>query len=264
MNFSFFDAHSHIHDMRFDADRGDVLARMRAKNIGTITVGTDLATSRQAVRVAESDPSVFASVGLHPTDNVTEDFIVREYRQLLGHPRAVSVGECGLDYVVGGEKDDKEKSRQKRVFEAHIEMATEMNKPIMVHCRGAHPDMLSILESKKREYGDRLRGNIHFFSESKDIAKRYFEIGFSISFTGVVTFARDYDEALAYAPRELLLSETDCPYVAPVPHRGKRNEPSFVDLIVHKMAEVRREDPAVLASALVANAVRLFSLAGQK
>lgn len=260
MAFSFFDAHSHIHDPRFDADRGEVLARMKEKNIGTITVGTDLATSRSAIATAEGVPFVFASVGLHPTDNAGESFNIAEYQSLVQSPRVVAVGECGLDYVVGGEKDEQEKSRQKSVFEAQLELAVSAGLPLMVHCRGAHPDMLSILESKKREYGERLFGNIHFFSESKDTAKRYFDIGFSISFTGVITFTHDYDEALAYAPRDLLLSETDCPYVAPVPYRGKRNEPSFVDLVVYQMAQVRREDPAVLAPALVANAVRIFSL----
>lgn len=118
--------------------------------------------------------------------------------------------------------------------------------------------MLDLLASKKREYGDKLRGNIHFFSEGPEAAKKYFDLDFTISFTGVITFAREYDETIRYAPLDLILSETDCPYVAPVPYRGKRNEPAYVVEVVKKISDIREEEFETVREQLVKNAFRVF------
>ena len=131
----------------------------------------------------------------------------------------------------------------------------------MLHCRNAHEEILQILESKKKEYGEKLWGNSHFFSAGKDIAKRYLDIGFSISFTGVITFVSAYDEALRFAPLDMIMSETDAPFVAPVPYRGKRNEPIYVEEVVKRIAEVRKEEFEIVKKTLVSNAFRVFRIA---
>ncbi len=260
MKPKYFDIHSHINDERFNDDREEVIARMKAENLWTIVVGTDLESSCAAVALSQKYDNVYASVGLHPTDNTTENLNVDAYKKLAELPKTVAIGECGLDYEVGGEKTDEQKARQKKLFEAQIDLAVELDLPVMVHCRGAHDDALSILTSKKAEHGERLRGNIHFFSEGKDVAQKYFDLNFTISFTGVVTFTHDYDEAVKYAPKDMIMSETDCPYVAPVPHRGKRNEPLYVKEVVARLAEIRGEKEEDLAPVLVENASRVFGI----
>ncbi|MBI2120264.1 MAG: TatD family hydrolase [Parcubacteria group bacterium] len=158
--------------------------------------------------------------------------------------------------------------RQSAVFESQLELAVSLDKPLMIHCRNAHADMLDILASKKKEHGEKLRGNIHFFSEGSETAKKYFDLDFTISFTGVITFARDYDETVRYAPLDLILSETDCPYVAPVPYRGKRNEPAYVIEVVKKIAAIRSscrsEDFETVREQLVKNAFRVFGIRNEK
>ena len=172
----------------------------------------------------------------------------------------MEIGECGLDYLRIKGDQDQDKKRQRDIFEAQLELAVEANKPLMIHCRDAHEHMLDILKSKKRDHGEKLRGNIHFFTGSSDIAKRYFDLQFTVSFTGVITFAHEYDEVVRYAPDTMILSETDCPFVAPVPYRGKRCEPVFVREVVHRIAAIRDTDPEIMAETLVKNTFRLFKI----
>ncbi len=256
----FFDIHSHVSFPEFDRDRAEVLARMRKAGVWAITVGVDLKSSKEAVALAEKHDGIFATVGLHPADNRREVLAVEEYRTLLAHPKVVAVGECGLDYLRVSGDVAEDKKRQKEIFEAQIALAVEMKKPLMIHCRDAHEDMLAILTSKKKEHGEDLRGNIHFFTGSIGVARRYFALGFTISFTGVITFTHDYDEAIRYAPADMILSETDCPFVAPVPFRGKRCEPIYVREVVETLARIRGEDIETMASQLVANAAVCFPL----
>lgn len=258
-NIQYFDAHSHINDPRFDADIGQVLSRMKEAGIWSLVVGTEKKLSERAVKLAKENDELFACVGLHPTDDREEKFDEAFYRALASDPKTLAIGECGLDYFRLNEEDRaKEQVRQSTIFESQLELATSLNKPLMIHCRNAHPDMLDILVSKKREYGEKLRGNIHFFSEGPETAKKYFDLDFTISFTGVITFTHDYDEAVRYAPLDLILSETDCPYVAPVPYRGKRNEPLYVVEVVKKIAEIRGDDFEIVREQLVENALRVF------
>lgn len=255
----YFDAHSHINDSRFDADLDDVLARMKEFGVASLVVGTEKRLSSHAVELAHANENLFACVGLHPTDVRDEKFDEAFYRTLGSDSRTLAIGECGLDYFRLNEEERKaEVQRQSVVFENQIELAASLDKPLMIHCRNAHSDMLDILFSKKKEYGDKLRGNIHFFSEGPETAKKYFDLDFTISFTGVITFARDYDETVRYAPLGLILSETDCPYVAPIPYRGKRNEPTYVTEVVKKIAEIRGEDFENVREQLVKNALRVF------
>lgn len=250
----YFDFHSHIHFPKFAEDIDEALSRMRELGVWTTVVGTDFEASKKALEFARAHEGVFATVGLHPADNTKESFSESAYTELVADPKVVMVGECGLDYF--HEKDAGEQKRQRDEFEKQIDFAVAHGKPLMLHIRDAHEDGLDILASKKREYGERLWGNAHFFTEGPDIAKRYYDLGFTTSFPGVITFTRDYDETVRYAPVDMIHAETDSPYAAPVPHRGARNEPAFVVEVVKKMAELRGEDLETLKKQLVANALR--------
>lgn len=264
MTFDYFDIHSHIHDKEFDGDRVEVLARMRAAKTGTITVGTHLESSKKAVALAEREPDVWATVGIHPTDTrVTA--LPHELEALARHPRVVAIGECGLDYFRGG-TETTEKARQRELFEAQIELALKLDKPLMIHGRpskgsmDAYYDILDILYRYSREAGEKLRGNVHFFAGDTHVAKKFLELGFSMSFTGVITFASDYDRIIGEIPLPFLMAETDSPYATPVPHRGKRNEPCFVKEVVSRIGSLRGEGVEAVREAFVQNAARRFSL----
>ncbi len=260
----YFDIHSHINFPEYDADRADVLARMWQKDVWTITVGTDLETSRSAVELAQKNNGVFASVGMHPIDEhadaLLSGFDENEFGRLVSDPKVVAIGECGLDYGRTDIATETEKARQKKDFEKQIDFAVHHDKALMLHIRSAHEDALDILTSKKREYGDRLRGDSHFFSGTTEIEKKYLDLGFAVSFTGVITFTHDYDEAVKYAPFDMIMCETDAPFVSPVPYRGKRNEPSYVEEVVKKMAQIKGKTATEMQKILVENALRIFKI----
>ncbi len=260
MKPEYFDIHCHIDDEKYDADREEVIKRLKESNTWATTIGTDLKSSTRAVEIAEQNEGVFACVGIHPRDRTDEEFDEKSFEILVKSSKTVAVGECGLDYFRFEGDLLSEKKRQKDLFEKQINFAITHNKPLMLHCRDAYGDSLDILEVYARDFGDRLRGNAHFFAGSLDIARRLFEIGFSISFTGVVTFARDYDEIVRFAPRDKILSETDAPYVAPVPFRGKRNEPAYVSYVADVLSEIRGEDKNSFKVQLLENAGVLFGL----
>ncbi len=260
MDFRYFDVHSHIQDKAFDADRAAVIARMKDVSVGALAVGTDRKMSEDAVALAEKHDFLWATIGLHPTDNLTETFDFDAYKKLAEHPKVVGIGECGLDYF--HETDPEKREAQKDLFETQINLAADVGKPLMVHIRpskgsrtDAYLDSLELLGAYPNA-----RGNIHFFAGDWAVAKRYLDRGFTLSFTGVITFARDYDEVVKNAPLNQILSETDCPYVAPAPYRGKRNEPAYVSEVVKKIADIRGESLETVQKAMVANAVRIFGL----
>ncbi|MBI5816805.1 MAG: TatD family hydrolase [Candidatus Yonathbacteria bacterium] len=256
----FFDIHSHVNDARFDQDRIEVIEHTLRGGVFTISVGTDRRSSELVTQLAEFYDGMYSSIGIHPTDNTKEQFNEKYFTELAGSRKVVAVGECGLDYLRAADASESEKKRQKDLFETQIEFAVRIGKPLMVHCREAHRDAIDILASKKREHGDKLWGNIHFFSAGPDIAKQYLELGFSMSFSGVITFARDYDDTVRYVPLSMIMSETDSPYAAPVPFRGKRNESLYVEEVVKKIAEIRGEPLETVAHALVANAFKIFRI----
>lgn len=260
---SYIDIHSHLNDARFDADLPETLARMREANVTTIVVGTDSAMSSKAVAIAE-EHNLFATIGLHPTDNHKEPFDSAMYETLASNPRVVAIGECGLDYHWPahdkwkiGEKE--EKARQRDIFERQIAVAVTAGKPLVIHGRptkgsmDAYEDILDILK-----YSPDIRGDVHFFVGNTDIAKRFLDIGFSMSFTGVVTFTHEYDEVIKYIPLERMMAETDAPYVAPVPYRGKRNEPIYVVEVYNAIARIRGVEVKVLREVFMENAKKLF------
>ena len=237
---------------------------MREKDVWTITVGVNLETSREAAKLAEQNAGVFACIGLHPVDDahtgIVSSFDEKDFASLVSQPKVVAIGECGLDYGRAGTATDAEKARQKKDFEKQIDFVVAHNKPLMLHIRNAHNDALDILASKKREYGDRLRGDSHFFAGSTEIEKKYLDLDFSVSFTGVITFTSDYDEAVKYAPLDMIMCETDAPFVSPIPHRGKRNEPTYVIEVVKKMAQIKAKTLAEMQKILVENALKIFRI----
>ncbi len=265
MQVRYCDIHSHIHDHQFDADRGEVLARMKEARVATIAIGTDYDSSARAVALAEREENVFSAIGRHPNDNRTEVFDDAAYRALASHERVVAIGECGLDYYwpahhnwnEGGEV--AEKRRQRDLFERQIAFSGTAGKPLMIHGRptkgsmDAYEDILEILAA----YPD-VVGNVHFFVGDTNIAHRFVDRGFTMSFTGVLTFTHDYDETVRYLPRESIMAETDSPYVAPVPHRGARNEPVYVIETVKTIARIRNEQEDAVRNALMENVRRVF------
>lgn len=236
------DAHSHLQLAEYDADRAEVIARMKTAGVKTITVGVDEATSESALALTEEYPDcLWATVGTHPADGGLDSFNIDILRKLAAHPKAVGIGECGLDYyrLKAGEVAVKEK--QKEVFRAHIAVAEEVKKPLMIHCRpmkgadDAYEDLIGILS----EIRCSVPVVIHFFVGSRVIAERLLALGCYFTFGGVITFARDYDAAIAVIPMDRIMAETDAPFVAPASHRHKRNEPAYVGEVVAKLAELK-------------------------
>lgn len=263
---NYFDTHSHIHFPQFDVDRADVIERMQNAGVWTILVGTNDATSRSAIALAEKYSFMYATIGVHPTE--FENFTKTHYETLSKKTKVVAVGECGLDYFRRDIAKEyvTEPKRQQDLFEAQIRFAVEHNKPLMMHIRpssgstNAHDDAIAILDRYKNEYGDALRGTVHFFTSSKQIAKKYLEMNFSVSIPGVVTFDKELEEVVQYIPLESILSETDSPYAAPEPHRGKRNEPVYVQQVVHAIARIKKVTDERARTQLFVNAARLFNI----
>ncbi|MFH0804338.1 MAG: TatD family hydrolase [Candidatus Zambryskibacteria bacterium] len=259
----YIDIHCHLDYFGEGEERDGVLARMKEEGVGTITVGADLKRSKRAVEIAEANENVWATIGIHP--NYNDD--AKKLEKLIDNPKVVGIGECGLDYF--RMEDPSEKAKQKILFEEQIQLAIKYDKPLMLHVRDARPngssgraydDALNILENYKREAGSKLRGNIHFFAGNVEIAKKFLDLDFTASFTGVITFTHDYDEVIKYIPQNSIMSETDAPFVAPVPFRGKKGEPAQVIYVVEKMAEIRGEDADVLNSAIIQNFKRVFDV----
>lgn len=251
-----FDSHCHLHFPQYDADRAEVLARMQEKDMGAVLIGTDLETSRAALALAKQHDFLWASVGLHPNDKIDEVFDAEAFEALASDPKVVAIGECGLDYFRSG-KTPEEKKKQEARFRAHIALAQEMGKALIVHCRDAHEDCIAILKDVKPT----IPVVMHFFTVSGDVAQQYAELGCYLSFPGPITFTDMYDESIRIAPLERILIETDAPYAAPAPHRGKRNEPVYVEEVAKKIAAIKGIPMEEVARQTVLNAQGIFGLA---
>ena len=280
----YIDIHSHVNFKAFDEDRDEVIKRALDNNTLIINVGTQIDTSKKAVEMKNQyQEGVYAIVGLHPIHTGAsyhdekelgeggkeftsrgEIFDKESYRELLKNKKAnkkiVGIGECGLDYY---RCDEVSISKQKENFISQIELANEFDKPLMLHIRNypadktksAYKDSLEILKKYSK-----VKGNVHFFAGTWEEAKSFLDFGFTLSFTGVITFTHDYDEIIKNTPLNMIMSETDSPYVAPVPHRGKRNEPSYVQEVVKKIAEIKNISESEVAEAIMVNARRVFSI----
>lgn len=249
------DTHSHIFWKNFDEDRDEVVERARRAGVERmLVVGTDVETSRQCFRLCEGQAGLYPTAGIHPHDaeGVAEADLA-EIETMCRDPRCVAVGETGLDYF----KEYSPRQDQRRRFRWHLELARELDKPVIVHCRDAHADTVALL----REVPG-VRGVMHCYTMGPDELPPYLELGMHISFSGVVTYPKNESnrEAAARVPEELLLVETDCPFLTPQSRRGKRNEPALVAEVLAKVAEVRGAELEHLAQRTSDNAARLFGL----
>jgi TatD DNase family protein len=253
------DSHCHLDDSKFDTDREQVIERALAAGVErmmAIGTGDGPPDLRTAIRQAERYPFLFATIGVHPHDAskaTAETFA--ELRDLATHPKVLAVGEIGLDYHY----DFSPREVQRAVFEKQLEIAAETGKPIVIHTREAWPDTMAILRERWRG-----AGIMHCFTGDEEQAREALALGFHLSFGGVLTFpkAETVRQAARITPDDRLLVETDCPYLAPVPHRGKRNEPSFVVETVKRLAEVRGSTAEAIAGLTTANFDRLFCRTG--
>ena len=248
----YFDIHSHLNFKDYEKDWDEVIQRLRESGTHTIVVGTDFESSKQAVEMAEKYPEIYACVGVHPVDDPQLTFEREKFEELVKHPKVVAVGECGLDFF--HQKKERDFERQKKLFTDQIEFAVRHKKPLMIHARNAYAEILEILDG----YRGLVRGNVHFFAGTLEEAESFFALDFTVSFTGVITFTKDYDEVIRKAPLKMIMSETDAPFVAPVPYRGQRNEPAYVQEVAKRIAEIRQEDPEVVREALVNNALTMI------
>ncbi len=267
----YFDAHTHVNFVAYADDREQVIRRANDAEVGMNVVGTQYQTSGDAVALAERYDNVWATVGLHPIHTTKsyhdekelgeggkeftsrgEVFDIEKYRVLAESKNVIAIGECGLDYY---RIDESTKDTQMQAFVGHIELANALQKPLMLHIRNAYDDALEILRAHAK-----VRGDVHFFAGDWATAKKFLDLGFTLSFTGVITFTHDYDEIVKNAPLDMLLSETDAPYVTPAPHRGKRNEPMYVEYVVRKIAEIRGEDFEKVRAQIMANTRRVFGI----
>lgn len=248
-----FDTHCHPQFSQYDKDREEIIAKALGGGIKIICVGTDFEMSQKAIALASQYDGMWASVGLHPNDDLKEGFDVNKYRRLAEHPKVVAIGEIGLDYY--RTPDLKQQKIQQQRFLEQINLATEANKPAIIHCRNAHEDMLDIISRNPD-----LQGVIHSFTGTPKEAIQYINLGFHIGFNGIITFTHDYDEAVKQTPLEKILTETDAPYLTPIPHRGQRNEPSYVKFVIQKIAEIKNIGIDEVAGTTAQNALELFSL----
>ena len=229
------DSHAHIQLDKFDADRGAVLERAQEAEVHAIMViGFDLETSRGAIALAEQYDQIYATVGMHPHDAKNlHDETIHIFRELAAHPKVVALGEMGLDYY----RNLSPRPIQKAVFERQLDLAEELDLPIVIHNREAYHDILPILQARR----GRVRGVMHCFSGDVEIMHRSLTLGFYIGIGGPVTYRKSdaLQEVAQKVPADALLVETDCPWLAPQFRRGKRNEPAYVRATAEKIAELR-------------------------
>jgi TatD DNase family protein len=266
MNAKYFDAHCHVQFDAYDKDQAEIIEKMKAKGVAGIVVGCDLESSKKAIALAEHYEHLWASIGLHPNREKDEWFEATVYRDLAQNAKVVAIGECGLDYFRPEKLDDEVRRKQRAILRDQIALAAELDKPLILHSRpskgttDAYQDLIIILKEEKMKHPN-LSGDIHFFVGGVPEAQEFFQLGFTISFTAVITFARDYDKVIREAPLDRILSETDSPYVPPTNRaRGSRNDPLAVQDVVTKIAEIRGEDMEMVREALFANAKGLFKL----
>ena len=247
-----FDIHCHLDLPDFDKDREEVIKRALDAGIGMINVGTDYESSKKAIELAEAYAGIYATIGVHPNEL---GHLMSKLKALAKHPKVVSIGECGLDFY----RNQGNQDNQIELFKQQIELAMEVNKPLMIHCREAHKDLLEILAAFYSLHSTRYNGNIHFFSGTWEEAQQYFDLGFTISFAGPVTYdVNRITDIVSRAPVDKIMIETDSPFAAPAPFRGKRNEPFYVQEIARKIAEIKGLTYEEICKITAKNALRSF------
>ena len=250
-----FDTHAHMNDEVFDTDREEMILGLPDKGIQYVmNVGCSLHSSGDCIAMAEKYPFVYASVGTHPdaASEVNEE-VIEKYRQMAKHPRVLAIGEIGLDYYY----ETVPREIQQKAFRMQMELARELKMPVIIHERDAHDDAMRIV----KEFKD-VTGVFHCYSGSAEMARQLVNMGWYIGFTGVLTFknARKAVETAERIPLDRIVLETDCPFMAPEPFRGKRNDPGYLYRMAERLAEIRGITPEEAQAATLENAKRLYRL----
>lgn len=260
MEIKYIDIHSHLNLPPLSETKEVILVKMRELGVATITVGTGLETSREAVKIAEENPGAcFATVGIHPTDS-DEPFEEGVFDDLAQKSCVVAIGETGLDYF--RDQSDEIKQKQVELFKKHIDLAVNVNKPLMLHVRASkgsddvYYDALEILKDVSYQG----KANFHFFSGSKECMEKIVDAGYTISVDGPITFSHDYDDMIRAVPLGKIMIETDAPFAAPAPYRGKPCEPWMVIEVAKKIAELKNLDLEHVRIQLLENAKQFFAL----
>ncbi|EPB9414152.1 TatD family hydrolase [Clostridium perfringens] len=256
MKYKIFDTHAHYDSDSFDEDRENVIKELKENGvIGVLNCGSDLYGLRKSVELAKEFDMFYAAVGIHPenADEFNED-VVKEIKEFVKNEKVKAIGEIGLDYYW---EENPPREVQKEVFRAQMKLADELNLPVVIHDRDAHKDTLEIM----KEFPNVI-GVVHCFSGSVEFAKECIKLGYYIGFTGVLTFknAKKLVDVCREIPSERMLVETDCPFMAPVPFRGKRNKSDYIEYIIDKMSEIRGISGEEMNEILLNNKKRLFKI----
>ncbi|MCG8468691.1 MAG: TatD family hydrolase [Gemmatimonadetes bacterium] len=249
-----FDSHLHLTAERFDEDRQAVLRRARDAGVREmVTIASTPEDAEAAVALARSEPGLWATAGLHPHEaGRTSRAVLERIETLAAEPEVVAIGETGLDYHY----DNAPRDLQIENFRAHLELASELSLPIVVHSRSAEKDTKRLVT----EYGGRVRGVLHCFASGEELLAAALDVGWFVSFSGLVTFVDELEEAARRVPDEQILIETDAPYLSPAPKRGRRNEPAHLAHTNERLADVRGQEPSATASLTRSNAHRFYGL----
>ncbi len=261
-NIKYFDTHAHLHDPRYETSEwgstdGMIKSAVEHGLVGAVNIGTNLKDAHRAIEFAEKYDFIYAAIGMYPSEaqyaGTELDCHLAEMENLLSHPKVVALGEIGLDYHY----DDTDKAVQKYAFDAQMQIAERVGLPVVIHDRDAHGDTMEII----KRYPN-VRGVMHSFSGSAEMARQLADLGWSLSFSGPVTYknAAKVKEAARIIPDEALLIETDSPYLPPVPHRGKTNYPGYLEFTVRTLAEIRGVTEEEIAALTVNNALKFFNI----
>lgn len=278
----FIDTHSHLNFQKFDMDADQVIRNSLDEDTGMVIVGTNYKTSKRGLDLANKyEKGVYAAVGIHPVhleDIIeeedgqekirvpAEEFSYEVFEKLAKLEKTVAIGEIGLDYYhLKLDNIEEAKKKQKKALREQLVLSRDLDLPAIIHCRQAHDDLLAALKDFKKEYKetiakDRPWGVMHCFSGDENLAWQYFDLGLIISFTGIITFSKQWDDLIRKMPIEKLMIETDCPFMAPEPYRGKRNEPVFVEFVARRIAEIREVDVKKIAQTTTQTAKRFFNI----
>lgn len=251
-----FDSHAHYDDEAFNEDRDNTIESILNKNvIGVLNCGSSLEGAEKSVELAQKYKGFYAAVGIHPEfADIVGDNIIEKIRKMTLNSKVKAIGEIGLDYYY---EENPEREIQKEAFRMQMKLAEELSLPVVIHDREAHEDTLKIIKEFPK-----VKGVVHCFSGSVELAKECIKLGYYIGFTGVITFknAKKVKEVCKYTPLDRLLVETDCPYMAPTPYRGKRNNSEYIKFIMEEISKIKKVEPEIISEISIRNTKNLIGI----
>jgi TatD DNase family protein len=250
------DTHAHLNFEDFDQDREKIIKKCQERNIGIINIGVNHESSKQVITLAEKYENCWATVAIHPHDT-QEKFDYDKFSELAKHLKVVGIGECGLDYQFC-ENDLEAQQKQQEIFIQQLKLAQDVNKPIIIHSRRLFPEILEIIKGQDTRNNNQIQGVLHCYMGRWSYAEEYLKLGYYLSFTGLITYARDYDKVIKNCPLDRILIETDSPYLSP--DRETRNTPLNVELVARKIAEIKGVSFEEVAEQTTKNAQKLFNI----